>query len=215
MEDSPEALYRLTKNHGYKSPAHIFAMDYFRPESKGLDDFTRKEVWFYYCGDIDLRREFSGRLQKLLDDLFIANSIEWDFITLAPSGETDELNENLLHICREASTNLDLEYRQVLRRTSDVKRSQKMRGSQEQLHQLEGSIEVFGDVEGENIILLDHVSFNGFELSHMTEKLLEAGARRVFCVCLGVTNHRRGVERLEKGVTASAAAVSEDAEHAE
>lgn len=199
------ALYRRTEVEGYDDTAHVFAVDYYRPGSKGRDDFSRKEAWFYYMGDDELEEEFSESLDKIIEDLFVDNTVEWDVMTLAPSDKKDGLNQNMLNICRDASESTGIEYRQLLRRSRDVYETGELEGSMTRIANLQDSIEVSGDVEGLNIILLDNVSIYGFKLAHMTEMLLDAGAERVFCVCLGVTNHERGVEDLEKGVTASTA----------
>lgn len=204
-EEPYRALYRRTKLDGYSDAAHIFALDYYRPGSQGRDDFSRKEAWFYYLGDKLLEEEFGGSLEKILDDLFVDNTVDWDIITLAPSRSRDGLNKGMLGICRSASDKLGIEYRQVLRRTEDVPDPGEFQASREELEALQDSMEIEGDVEGLNIVLVDNVSIHGFKLSHLTEILLEAGAKRVFCVCLGVTNHVKEVQDLDEGVTASAA----------
>jgi hypothetical protein len=199
------ALYRRTKVEGYDDTAHVFAVDYYRPGSKGEDDFSRKEAWFYYLGDDELEEEFGDRLDTILEDLFVDNTIDWDVLTLAPSERKDELNSNMLKISRDASEKTGIEYRQLLRRNRNVYETGELEGSMKRISNLQNSIEITEDVEGLNIILLDNVSIYGFKLAHMTEMLLNAGAERVFCVCLGVTNTERGVQDLEKGVTASTA----------
>ena len=208
MSDSNEkpyrALYRRTKLDGYKDAAHIFALDYYRPGSQGEDDFSRKEAWFYYLGDKLLEEEFGESLEKILDDLFVDNTVDWDIITLAPSSGREGLNQNMLGICRSVSEKLGIEYQQVLRRTREVEDSGEFQDSRRIL-EMQSSMEVEGDVEGMNIILLDNVSIHGSKLSYLTEILLDTGAKRVFCVCLGVTNHVREVQDLDEGVTASAA----------
>lgn len=202
---SYRALYRRTKVEGYDDTAHIFAVDYYEPGAQGDDEFSRKEAWFYYLGDDEIEDEFGKKLDTILEDLFVDNTVDWDVMTLAPSENKDEINENMLHICEEASESTGIEYRQLLRRNRSVHQTGEFEGSMARIANLEGSIEVSEDVEGLNIILLDNVSIYGFKLAHMTEMLLNAGAERVFCVCLGVTNHERGIEDLERGITASTA----------
>lgn len=199
------ALYRRTKVEGYDDTAHIFAVDYYKPGSGGEDDFSRKEAWFYYDGGEELEEEFGQKLEKILQDLFVDNSIDWDIITLAPSQDIDSLNENMLAIVKEASDEIGIEYRQVLRRYRPVKKTMEMGSSHQMLMNLKDSIEVTEDVEGLNVIIVDNVSIFGFKLAHLTEMLLEAGAKKVFCVVLGVTNGERGIDDLERGLTASSA----------
>lgn len=202
---SYRALYRSTNVEGYEDTAHVFALDYYKPESNVEDDFSRKEAWFYYMGDDELEEEFGEMLDKIIEDLFVDNTVEWDIMTLAPSNNKDELNQNMLNICRHASESTGIEYKKVLRRSRDVYETGELEGSMRRIINLQNSIEVSGNVKGLNIILVDNVSIYGFKLAHMTEMLLDAGAERVFCVCLGLTNHGRGVEDLEKGVAASTA----------
>ena len=203
-----EALYRYTVVNEYKYPAHIFALDYYEPGSHGEDEFSRKEVWFYYIGDDELEKEFSSRVEKLLDDLFVNNSIDWNYFTLAPSNEIDGLNENMLKICDTISEKEEIEYRQVLRRSMKVDESDEMSSTRQKVINQEGSIEITQDVEGDNIIILDNVSVSGVYLAYCTKMLLEADAKTVCCVVLGVTNSIRDVKRLEKGTTASNAMVT-------
>lgn len=204
-ENHYRALYRRTNLEGYSDTAHIFALDYYKPGSGGKDDFSRKEAWFYYDGGKDLKREFGRKLETILDDLFVDNSIDWDIMTIAPSEKVDDLNENMLSIVEDASEELDIEYRQVLRRFRSISETGEMGSSHQMLLNLKDSIEVTEDVEGLNIIIIDNVSIYGFKLAHMTEKLLDAGAESVFCVVLGVTSGERGIKDLEKGLTASSA----------
>lgn len=205
MEEKKEALYGRTDIKGYGQPVHVFGLDYYEPGAKGRHDFSRKEVWFYFFGDEELKDEFGERFENLLANLFIENSVDWDYITLVPDHEKDSLNSNMLELCQDASDNLDMDYRQVIRRSRSTENIEEMGSTQQKLVAIADSIEVTEDVEGENIILVDNVSVSGVTLSHCTEILLEAGAKRVCCIALGLTNHEREIERLAKGVTASAA----------
>lgn len=205
IENPYRALYRRTKVEGYDDTAHIFALDYYRPGSGGEDDFSRKEAWFYYDGGEDLEREFGQKLETILNDLFVDNTVDWDLMTIAPSEEVGSINKQMLKIVADASRETGIEYRQVLRRYRKVKETSEMADSRRMLLNLKNSIEVTEDVEGLNVIIIDNVSIYGFKLAHLTEMLLEAGAEKVFCVCLGVTNHERGIKDLEKGLTASSA----------
>lgn len=200
-----EALYRYTRVHQYDYPAHIFALDYYRPGSQGRDEFSRKEAWFYYLGDKELEKEFSSRIEKLLDDLFVKNSIDWSYFTLAPSHQKDSINANMLKMCEKISDKKELGYRQVLRRVVDVEDSVEMGSIRQKVIDQEGSIEVTQDVKGDNIVIVDNVSVSGVFLAYCTKMLLEAGANTVCCVVLGVTNSIRKVKRLEEGTTASTA----------
>lgn len=205
IENPYRALYRRTKVEGYDDTAHIFALDYYRPGSGGEDDFSRKEAWFYYDGGEDLEKEFGQKLQTILNDLFVDNTVDWDLMTIAPSEEVGSINKQMLKIVADASRETGIEYRQVLRRYRKVKETSEMADSRQMLLNLKNSIEVTEDVEGRNVIIIDNVSIYGFKLAHLTEMLLEAGAEKVFCVCLGVTNHERVIKDLEKGLTASSA----------
>lgn len=205
MSNYRNALYRETSVEGYDNPVHTFAMDYYKPGSQGEDEFSRKEVWFYFCGDDELSAEFEDGLVNLLRELFVRNSVDWDFVTLAPSNEKDGLNENMYGLCVGATNRIGIEYRQVLRRTRTVEDDSEMGTSRQKLINLADSMEVTEDVEGKDVIIVNNVSVSGFELAHCTDLLLEAGAERVCSVCLGVTNSERIVKRLKDGVTASQA----------
>lgn len=199
------ALYRRTDVEGYEDTAHIFALDYYKPGSRGQDEFSRKEAWFYYDGGEELEQEFSQKLETILQDLFVDNTIDWDMITVAPSEEVDNLNENMVSLVENASDDLGIEYRQVLRRFKSAEDTEEMGSSRQMLRNMKDSIEVTENVEGLNIIIVDNVSIYGFKLAHLTEKLLDAGAESVFCIVLGVTSGERGIDDLERGLTASSA----------
>lgn len=203
MEQKWKALYRYTEIEGMEHPAHVFGIDYFEPGSNGEHLFSRKEVLFYHDGDEDLKKEFSAKLEDLLRELFVLNSVDWDFVTLAPSRQRDGLNENMLEIVEKASSRAGMEYSQVMRRTRELELTSELSGSQGQISNQEGSIEVSGEVEGKNVVIVENVSVTGIELVYMTQVLLEAGAERVYCLTLGLTNDIREVRQLEKGVTAS------------
>lgn len=207
-----EALYRHTGVNEYEDPAHIFALDYYRPGSQGDDDFSRKEAWFYYLGGIDLEEEFASRVDELMQDLFVDNTVEWDYFTLAPGHEMDELNDNMKGLSDRIAEEGNVKYRQVLRRSKSVEESRELGSIRKRIIAQENSIEVTEDVKGKNIIILDNVSISGVYLAYLTQMLMDAGARKVSCVTLGVTNHERGVTRLKKGETASGAMKEEGEE---
>lgn len=204
-DSDQEALYRYTLLNDYDYPAHIFALEYYRPGSDGKDEFSRREALFYYIGDDEVSDEFSDRLGKLLDDLFVDNTIDWDYFTLAPSNEKDSLNENMEQVCEKISDEGGIEYRQVLRRSRGVQETREMSSVRQQVINQEGSIEVTEDVTDENIIIIDNVSVSGVYLAYCTQLLLESGAKTVCSVVLGVTNDVRDVKRLTKGTSASTA----------
>lgn len=206
-ESKTQALYRYTLLNDYKYPAHIFALDYYKPGAHGDDEFSRKEAWFYYVGDEEIKNEFSDRLEKLLKDLFVDNTIDWDYFTLAPSNEKDSLNENMEEVCDKISDKGGIEYTQVLRRSRGVEEAGEMSSVRQQITNQEGSIEITEDVEGDNIIIVDNVSVSGVYLAYITQLLLEEGAQTVCSVVLGVTNDVRDVKRLTKGTTASTAMI--------
>jgi len=197
-----QALYRKTLVNQYEYPAHIFALDYYKPGSKGKDKFSRKEVWFHYLGGKQLKEEFSSRMKELFDDLFVNNSVDWDYFTVAPSTDKDGLNRNMLDLSNRISDEGKLNYRQVLRRSKGIDKVTELSSIKQKMIRRQSSIEVTEDVQGDNIIVINNVSVSGVYLAYLTKTLLDKGASRVACVCIGVTNHERAVRDLEKGTTA-------------
>lgn len=202
-QNEKKALYRFTSLESYDLPAHIFALDYYEPTSGGKDEFSRKEALFYHMGGEELSEEFSSRMEEALQDLFVNNTMEWDYFSLAPSSKKNGLNENMLKICTEISSKAGIEYKQVLRRKRSVNDSDDLISVKQMVINQQDSVEVKEDVEGDNIIILDNVSVSGVSLTYITQLLYEAGAKNVCCLCLGVTNREREVVRMSKGETAS------------
>ncbi|MFB6208958.1 MAG: phosphoribosyltransferase family protein [Candidatus Nanohaloarchaea archaeon] len=199
------ALYRQTDVNEYDQPAHIFALDYYRPGSGGDHEFSRKETWFYYFGDDEIQEEFTERVDDMVNELFVENSVDWDYFTLAPSSRKASLNEHMEKLCSAISEKKVMEYRQVLERSRGIEESREFESVKQKLANQKNSIDIKEDVDGKNIIIVDNVSVSGISLAFLTELLLNAGAERVSCLVLGVTNHERFVRDLEEGIRASTA----------
>ncbi len=181
-------IYRIANSIYYDEPAHIFGMDYYDPDSKGEDDFTRKTVWFYVYGDEDIEEEFKDRLKDLFKTRFVNDRVDWDLATLYPTHSKGEVNPHLQRLVENVSEELAIDYDQVIVRNQKIEESHELDTPKQKVVNLEGSIDIDGEVEDKNIIVVDNISLSGTSLLHATNRLLDEGAERVACVVLGLSD---------------------------
>ena len=197
-------VYRVVKSDYFKNEAGIIALDYYDKDSMGNDLFSRKQVWFYLYGDSNAKQEFCMRVKHLFKSRFEGDKLNWDCLILVPTHTKGEVNPHMREVARDVSSEFDVKYNQLLERTETVKESHEITSDREKALNLEGSLNVIGDVEGKNIILIDNVSNTGITFLHAKELLEKHGAENVACVCLGLDRkkRRRGldVENIYEGL---------------
>lgn len=190
-------------NSKYFDQVPLAALDYYEKDSHGEDDFSRKQAWFYSYGDEEIEEEFRNRFIDLFEAIFEEDDLEWDMITLYPTHSKGEINPNLKALFLEVSAESGIPMDQVLERTETVRENHMINGERAKAINLEGSVEVTGDVEGKNVILVDNISLSGVSLLHGTDLLRKSGAENVFTLSLGTALSRRSETRdLRKNETA-------------
>jgi len=183
-EDTP--VFTVAHVEEFETETPILGLDRYKPNSHGEHEFSRKQAWFYTYGDESIREEFRERLTELLHSRFVRDEKKWDMVTLYPTHSRGEVNSNMKLLLEESLREMGIEYRQVLERTETVQESHELNSDSDKVLNLNDSIEVSGDVEGKNVILLDNISLSGTSLSHGAHRLYQAGAENVFSVSLGV-----------------------------
>lgn len=181
-------IYRVGKSVYYDENAHILGLDYYDPDSQGKDDFTRKTVWFYVYGDKDIEDEFTERIKQLFRARFVDDEINWDLVTLYPTHSKGEVNVHLQRMMENVCEETGIEYEQVIRRNQTIEESHELETPKQKVVNLEGSVDITGDVEGKNIVVADNISLSGTSLIHATKELREQGAERVMCVVIGLSD---------------------------
>lgn len=182
-------VFNVASSEHYDYSTPLFGVDYYRPDSQGEDDFSRRLVWFYNYGDEDIKEDLKSRLAKILQERFVEDEEDWDLVTLYPVHEEGLVNENLEELVKEVCEETGFKFERVMERTRTVKESHDLDSFQEKVVNLEGSVEV-ENVEGKNIVLVDNVSLSGASILHGKQVLKENGASKVFGVCLGLKEDR-------------------------
>lgn len=184
MQEQP--LFQKLSSRYYKHQVPLLALDYYDSESRGEDDFSRKQVWFSVYGDEDIKEEFEERFRDLFKNWFVDDEIDWDLVTLYPTHVKDEVNVHLRELFMDVATENSLELQQILRRNHTVKESHELDDIKSKVVNLEGSIDVDRDVEGKNIILVDNIALSGISALHGANRLKQNGAENVFVVTIGI-----------------------------
>ena len=197
-------IYRSVESDEFSEKADIFGLDYYKRDSGGEDQFSREQTWFYVYGDEDLKIKFERQLSNMLNDLFKQDDTEWDLITLYPTSTKNDVNPHILDVVWESSKNVDMQYKQVIRRTENIKSNHELENFRRKLVNLKGSAEVKG-VEGKNVIVVDNITLSGSSCLHATDILKEKGANKVACICLGMGIRGKVVDEETEGRTASEA----------
>lgn len=196
-----EDLFGKAESKYYEHSCNIVALDEYR-EDGGEDEFSRKQVWFYVYGDNEHEEYFENELKEMIKDRFVDDSIEWDLMTLYPTHVKGEVNPHMQTLMKSISSNLGINYRQVLERNKTIQENHELESQKSKLINLENSLDV-RDFEEKNVLLVDNISLSGMSILHGANKLLENGAENVFGVCLGLGTSFPGKKHVKRGKKAS------------
>lgn len=185
----------------YKNPCHVLALDEYKKD-QGEDDFSRKQVWFYVYGDDEIEKEFHTELKALIEERFKEDEIDWNMMTLYPTHVKDEVNSHMQDLIKNLSSEIDINYRQVIHRNKTVEENHELESERAKIVNLENSVDV-ENVEGKNVILIDNITLTGTSLVHGANKLYEKGAENVFGVCLGMGRSFPGKKHVSNNIKAS------------
>lgn len=197
-------IHRYVDHDHFSEGAHVFALDYYKPSSRGEDDFSRKHIWFYVYGDDEIGEEFRQNLSELVNSVFVDDEITWDYLTLYPSHQEAEFNANMQELTEQVSKDTGIAYSELIERKRTVMQSHELDTEDQKIVNLKDSIEIDPEVEGKNVVVVDNVSLSGISLAHVTSRLLDEGAENVACLVLGVSDDEEYEDReLDDDIKAS------------
>lgn len=186
-------IYRRVGSEYFENDAGILALDYYDSNSRGEDDFSRKQVWFYVYGDEDIKEEFEDRMTELFRIRFKKDDVGWDLATLMPTHRKDDINPQMQDLLLDVTSGI-MDYNQILERTETISEGHDLKTDKERVLNLKNSLEVTQDVEDKNIVLMDNLSLSGFSMLYAQDKLLKAGANKVACVVLGLGKENKDID---------------------
>lgn len=181
-------VYRNLSSKYYDDDLELLALDYYKPDSQGEDEFSRRQVWFYVYGDEEIYEDFLDELEDLMDSVIERSETSWDLLTLIPANVEEQINPNMEKIAETLGKTHDIEYTPLIEREETVDEEDIMRTFRHRFVNIEDSINLTRDVEGKNIILMDNVSITGASMLQAANILLENGAANVIGICLGVSD---------------------------
>lgn len=196
--DKDQYIYRNKSSKYYENNVDILGLDYYKKDSAGEDDFSRKQVWFYVYGDKDLENYFLDELTDLFELVISDSGTEFDLITVLPTHAKGEYNKNLAELTEKLSDNIGVEYDRFLHRTHQIRRNHDLESMKEKVINLENSVDVQRDVEGKNIVLVDNITLTGSSFMHIKDLLMNKGANKVICLCLGLDSRNKEDDLLFK-----------------
>lgn len=196
MTDKGYLFRNLSSSH-YKHEVPLLALDDYKPDSHGEDDFSRKQAWFYTYGDEDIKEEFRSQFVDLFNKHF-DDDIEWDIITLYPTHAEGVINPNLRDLMMDVASETDIPFKQALKRSQTIRESHELQDEKAKVVNLEGSIDVDRDVEGKNVILVDNIALSGVSLIHGANRLKQEGANKVLALCIGAKTEEKESRSLDE-----------------
>lgn len=191
-------LFRNLSSPHYKHELPLLALDEYKPDSHGEDDFSRRQVWFYTYGDEDIKAEFRSQFVDLIRNHVVNDDIDWDLMTLYPTHAEGVVNPNLRDLMMDVASETDISFEQVLKRSHTVRESHELQDEKAKVVNLEGSIDVDRDVEGKNIILVDNIALSGISLIHGANRLKQEGAENVLALSIGAKSDGREKSSLDE-----------------
>lgn len=169
----------------YPKPALIFGIGHYVAVKSGEDDYSRNLIYFYkYGNNIGF---FAEELKDLYKLRFEGDKIRFDYMTLYPTRKKDGLNQNMQNLINKLSMEINLPYRQILRRNRDILPNHELKTFEERIKNVQNSIDVMENVKDKNIIVIDNTSTTGISLIDAANLLLNKGSKEVACMCLGLS----------------------------
>lgn len=198
-----EYVFRNLSSRYYDKQLPVIALDEYKPESHGEDDFSRKQAWFYTYGDEDIKEEFREMFTELIRNHLENDDIKWDFMTTYPTHAEGVVNPNLRDLMMEVASDTEIGFDQVLKRTHTVRESHELQDEKAKVVNLEGSLDVERDLEGKNVIIVDNIALSGVSLLHGATQLEQAGAENVIALSIGAELTDTGSGKISKNQLAS------------
>ncbi len=196
--------FRTLESRYFQHSIPLVSIDFYDQESHGEDDFSRKQVWFYTYGDEEIEEEFREELTEIFQRLFLEDDLEWSFMTLYPTHVKEEVNHQMKGLFMEISGDTGIPMEQILERTETVAENHSLTGEKSKVVNLEGSLAVTKELEGENIILVDNIVLSGVSMLQGANLLKKHGADKVFAVSLGTDlAHNDKTREVKDGEKAS------------
>ena len=169
----------------YPKPALIFGVSHYVSIASGEDNCSRDLVYFYKYGNkIGF---FIEKLKDLYNLRFKGDKIKFDYMTLYPTRKKDGLNPNMQALAERLSREINLPYKQILRRNRDIMPSHELKTFKERIKNVGNSIDITDNVKDKSIIILDNTNTTGISLIDAANLLLSKGARETACMCLGLS----------------------------
>lgn len=190
-------LYRHLDSSHFKHEVPLLALNEYKPDSHGEDEFSRKQAWFYTYGDEEAKEEFKEQFVDIITTYFEDDDVEWDMMTIYPTHSEGEVNPNLRDLMMEVASETGISLEQVLHRSQTVRESHELDDEKAKVINLEGSIDVDRDLEGKNVIIVDNISLSGTSLLHGANRLKQKGAEKVFALTIGTENREEATKPEE------------------
>lgn len=130
-------------------------------------------------------------MKELFQNRFAEDDVDWDLVTLYPTHSKGEVNPHLQRMIENVSEYTGIKYSQIINRNQTIEESHELETPKQKVVNLDGSIDIEGDVEGKNIIVVDNISLSGTSFIHATNELLERGANKVMCVAIGLSDNMK------------------------
>lgn len=163
----------------------VLALEQYRPRSSSFETLQGLAKH----GDEDAVEHFRPRVQDLIHRRFLHDSWKYDYITIYPGHEAGSLDPLLVNLARDGVVETDIIYTPLLERTETVARQREKSKEERQEVAItpSDSLRVRSNLNGESILLFDDICTTGSSLIAGSHLLLEAGAKRVVGVTLGMT----------------------------
>lgn len=173
----------------WSAAAHIIAHRWYDPDVWDQNQESHEIIQYAKQGQSELTETFTQELSAVYDAAIARSNLDPRYVTVIP-GHDGAIAEPLVTLAREISREFDLEYQDLLHRTSPGQ-SQKFLSSRERWENQDESLGVTRNLSGESIAIIDDISTSGASFAMATHRLQQRGADAVVCLALGLTTEQR------------------------
>lgn len=165
-------------------PMHIFSLGHYIPFKEGTDEFSKNLNYFYKYGYPDLLNGFSRELTNLYT-LHSLSELNFDYITVLPTHEKDNINPNMIKLAKKISEGTGLEYIQLIKRTRTINKNHTLT-FEERMNNVANSIELCLPVKDKKILIIDNTCTTGASFLNVKSELIKGGATGAIGTCIGL-----------------------------
>jgi len=140
----------------------------------------------------DMSEYFFPFLKEVIDNLQRQGHLDkLDIITIIPSHQTGCFSPTTDALAQKLSDYINLPYEKIISRIKDTRQNTlRLPNALDRYNSVKDSMQITRELTEKGILLLDDVRTTGITILEAKKILLEAGAKRMVTVCLGINSSK-------------------------